>query len=116
IDGMSKSFIEHLKTHDWRGNIRELKNVMERAVIMANSPQLTIENLPAEIQNKNYLKQVGNLNFDLNSVEKIHIQRILNYTKGNKVEAAKLLNIGLTTLYRKIEEYSLTETYWGNPM
>jgi two-component system NtrC family response regulator len=116
IDGMSKSFIEHLKTHDWRGNIRELKNVMERAVIMANSPQLTIENLPAEIQNKNYLKQVGNLNFDLNSVEKVHIQRILNYTKGNKVEAAKLLNIGLTTLYRKIEEYSLTESYWSNPL
>ncbi|MBS1661705.1 MAG: hypothetical protein JST68_11730 [Bacteroidetes bacterium] len=45
--------------------------------------------------------------FDLSSVEKLHIQRVLNYTRGNKVEAAKLLNIGLTTVYRKIEEYGL---------
>jgi DNA-binding NtrC family response regulator len=45
--------------------------------------------------------------FDLASVEKLHIQRVLNYTKGNKVEAARLLNIGLTTVYRKMEEYGL---------
>jgi DNA-binding NtrC family response regulator len=45
--------------------------------------------------------------FDLSSVEKLHIQRVLNYTRGNKVEAARLLNIGLTTVYRKIEEYGL---------
>jgi DNA-binding NtrC family response regulator len=45
--------------------------------------------------------------FDLASVEKLHIQRVLNYTNGNKVEAAKLLNIGLTTVYRKIEEFGL---------
>ena len=45
--------------------------------------------------------------FDLSSVEKLHIQRVLNYTHGNKVEAARLLNIGLTTVYRKIEEYGL---------
>jgi DNA-binding NtrC family response regulator len=45
--------------------------------------------------------------FDLSSVEKLHIQRVLNYTQGNKVEAARLLNIGLTTVYRKIEEYGL---------
>ena len=44
---------------------------------------------------------------DLASVEKQHIQRVLNYTKGNKVEAAKLLNVGLTTVYRKMEEYGL---------
>jgi transcriptional regulator with PAS, ATPase and Fis domain len=45
--------------------------------------------------------------FDLGSVEKMHIQRVLAYTHGNKVEAAKLLNIGLTTIYRKIAEYGL---------
>jgi two-component system, NtrC family, response regulator len=46
--------------------------------------------------------------FDLASVEKMHIQRVLVYTHGNKVEAAKLLNIGLTTVYRKIAEYGLS--------
>ena len=46
--------------------------------------------------------------FDLASVEKQHIQHVLNHTRGNKTEAARLLNIGLTTLYRKIEEYKLS--------
>lgn len=114
IEGMSKSFLEHLKMHEWKGNIRELKNVIERSVIMANGPQLTIENLPFDLQNKNYLKQTSNLSLDLSTIEKIHIQRVLNYTKGNKVETAKLLNIGLTTLYRKIEEYNLNNNFWDS--
>jgi two-component system, NtrC family, response regulator len=42
-------------------------------------------------------------------MEKLHIQRVLNYTKGNKMAAARLLNIGLTTLYRKVEEYKLSD-------
>ena len=46
--------------------------------------------------------------FDLASVEKMHIQRVLAFTHGNKVEAARLLNIGLTTVYRKIAEYGLS--------
>lgn len=45
--------------------------------------------------------------FELASIERQHIMRVLNYTHGNKVEAAKLLNIGLTTVYRKMEEYGL---------
>ena len=106
IEGMSKEFLEHLQQHEWKGNIRELKNVMERAVILADGPQLTIGNLPLELQTTNYKPQ--NLSaFDLASVEKLHIQRVLNHTKGNKTEAAKLLNIGLTTLYRKIDEYGI---------
>jgi two-component system NtrC family response regulator len=115
IGGTSKSFLEHLKLHDWKGNIRELKNVMERAVIMSSGSQLTIENLPLELQNKNFIRQINDLNMDLNSMEKNHIQRVLNHTKGNKVEAARLLNIGLTTLYRKIEEYQINEIYRNLP-
>jgi two-component system NtrC family response regulator len=106
IESMSKGFIEHLQQHEWKGNIRELKNVIERAVILANSTELTVDSLPIEMQTTNY--QAQNLSaFDLASVEKLHIQRVLNHTKGNKTETAKLLNIGLTTLYRKIEEYKL---------
>jgi transcriptional regulator with PAS, ATPase and Fis domain len=45
--------------------------------------------------------------FSLASVEKLHIRKVLNYTRGNKTETARLLNIGLTTLYRKIDEYKL---------
>ena len=105
---MSDDFLQRLQQHDWKGNIRELKNVIERAVILADNNQLTVDNLPLDMQS---YKAFGNNNllsaFDLASVEKLHIQRVLNHTKGNKTESAKLLNIGLTTLYRKIEEYGI---------
>ena len=106
IESMDKDFLEHLQQHDWKGNIRELKNVMERAVILASDSRLTVGSLPLDLQTTNYKSQALSA-FDLASVEKLHIQRVLNHTKGNKSETAKLLNIGLTTLYRKIEEYKL---------
>ena len=107
VETMSKEFLEHLQQHDWKGNTRELKNVMERAIILANGTELTLENLPLDLQATNFNSKNTLSAFDLASVEKIHIQRVLIHTKGNKTETAKLLNIGLTTLYRKIEEYGL---------
>jgi two-component system NtrC family response regulator len=108
IDKMSKEFLEHLQQHEWKGNIRELKNIIERAVILSDGPELTVDNLPSELQASG-LRMTGPISaFDLASVEKLHIQRVLNHTRGNKTEAARLLNIGLTTLYRKIEEYKLS--------
>jgi two-component system, NtrC family, response regulator len=105
VSGMSSSFRESLHQHIWKGNIRELKNVMERAVILADTPELGIDELPFEIR---YAPPSHLLTtFDLASVEKQHIQKVLHHTKGNKTEAARLLNIGLTTLYRKIQEYQL---------
>ncbi len=106
IDSMSKDFLERLQQHEWKGNIRELKNVIERAVILSAGNELTVENLPMDMQRVRYGQQSLSA-FDLASVEKLHIQRVLIHTKGNKTETAKLLNIGLTTLYRKIEEYGL---------
>ncbi|HRI21766.1 MAG TPA: sigma-54 dependent transcriptional regulator [Panacibacter sp.] len=111
IESISKDFLEQLQQHEWKGNIRELKNVMERAVILSDNKQLKAESLPLEMQllqgNIKSSTQAGISAFDLASVEKLHIQRVLNHTKGNKTETAKLLNIGLTTLYRKIEEYGI---------
>jgi two-component system, NtrC family, response regulator len=108
IETMSKEFLDHLQQHEWKGNIRELKNIIERAVILSDGPQLTVDNLPTELQVTG-LRMTGPISaFDLASVEKLHIQRVLNHTRGNKTEAARLLNIGLTTLYRKIEEYKLS--------
>ena len=106
IEGMDKIFLEHLQQHDWKGNIRELKNIIERAVILADGTELTLCNLPLELQTTHNTQQTLSA-FDLTSVEKLHIQRVLNHTKGNKTETARLLNIGLTTLYRKIEEYHI---------
>ena len=108
IDGMSKEFMDHLINHEWKGNIRESKNVMERAVILADAAELTIGNPPLELQTQNPGKQNGISAFDLSSVEKLHFQRVLIHTKGNKTETARLLNIGLTTLCRKIEEDNIS--------
>jgi two-component system, NtrC family, response regulator len=107
ISSMSKEFTERLQQHNWKGNIRELKNVMERAVILADSSPLTINSLPLELQSLSAAPQQTLSAFDLSSVEKLHILRVLHHTNGNKTETARLLNIGLTTLYRKIEEYGL---------
>jgi two-component system NtrC family response regulator len=107
IEGMTKEFLSFLVNQDWKGNIRELKNIIERAVILAENPVLSLENLPFEMQIVLPEKSRFVSTFDLASVEKSHIQRILNYTKGNKAEAARLLNIGLTTIYRKMETYGL---------
>ena len=112
IEGMDAGFLEYLQRHDWKGNIRELKNIMERAVILADGPLLTVNNLPVELQQQVDSAISGNGHhtlsaFSLASMEKLHIQRVLNHTKGNKTETARLLDIGLTTLYRKIEEYGL---------
>lgn len=102
---MSPDFLEKLEAYSWKGNIRELKNVMERMVILSNNSVLTADELPFEIKNSTL---AGPASFSLEEVEKHHIQKILAYTKGNKTEAARLLNIGLTTLYRKLEEYKIS--------
>lgn len=107
IASMSTDFLEKLHSYSWLGNIRELKNIMERAVILSDSDQLTMNELPYEILFSTDSPNGVTSTFDLATVEKMHIQKVLQHTKGNKTEAARLLNIGLTTLYRKIEEYKL---------
>ena len=99
---MSPAFLEALKHHAWKGNTRELKNVTERAVILTEDI-LQPEDLPFNFSDSISSQFV----FDIAEVEKQHIQRVLKHTNGNKTEAAKLMNIGLTTLYRKLQDYKI---------
>lgn len=101
---LQKDYIEGLVRYNWPGNIRELKNIIERSVILNDDTQLTSKDLPVELQAHDEIFSV----FDLAGVEKAHIKKVLKHTGGNKTEAARLLNIGLTTLYRKIEEYHIS--------
>jgi two-component system NtrC family response regulator len=107
IDKISEAFMTALKEHFWKGNVRELRNAMERAVIMTESNELTVEHLPLEMQVYQTDARRPSSVYNLENLEKSHIQRVLNFTKGNKFEAAKLLDIGLTTIYRKIQYYKL---------
>ncbi len=101
---MDAKLIAILEKHHWKGNVRELKNVMERLVILADRDILESNQLPNEFFTDVLAPNV----VDLQSIEKQHIQKMLLHTKGNKTETARLLNIGLTTLYRKIEEYQIS--------
>ena len=108
IKSVSPDFYEALKQHQWKGNIRELKNVIERCIILCDN-ELTVEYLPIELQktdNTNTKSKTLSA-FELASSEKLHIQKVLNYTNGNKTKTAELLGIALTTLYRKISDYGL---------
>jgi len=106
--GLSDKFVEKLEAYNWPGNIRELKNIIERAVILADDNILDESLLPYEMQEPQPAKAGSLLSaFDLSSIEKLHIQRVLNHAHGNRAEAARLLNIGVATLYRKLKDYDL---------
>jgi len=98
---MSSAFLKALEHHPWKGNIRELKNVIERSVILADD-ELTESVLPSD-----FAVDESRDAFELAVAEKHHILKVLRHTQGNKTQAAKLLGIALTTLYQKIKEYSL---------
>lgn len=105
-------FMDVLKLHSWKGNIRELRNVIERSLILMEDNTLRIDYLPIDIQQLAHSFDPDNTGksmsgFSLAAAEKIHIQKVLNHTQGNKTETARLLQIGLTTLYRKIHEYGI---------
>jgi len=109
IEGMSADFVRAITNAEWRGNVRELKNVMERSAIVCDT-SLTLQDLPLELQQDSSSSNSSSdpspsPSFELSAIERRHIARVLQYTNGNKTEAARLLKIGLTTLYRKIDEY-----------
>ena len=108
VEGMAPEFLKALKAADWRGNIRELRNVIERSMIVCDK-QLTLQDLPIEIQNarqedysgKNYSE------FELAAMENVISLKFCNILKETRLRLHVLLKIGLTTLYRKIEEYGI---------
>lgn len=103
---LSEDYITALENNPWKGNIRELKNVIERSVILVDSDILDWDTLPVDLQYaKSNTQQLSA--FSMASAEKLHIQKILNHTDGNKAETARLLEIGVATLYRKMEQYKI---------
>jgi len=101
---VTPEYYKALEKNDWKGNIRELRNTIERSLILMNDNILDTESLP------HYSEKIASTEKDslsMRSLEKEHIQKVIQYTKGNKAEAARLLEIGIATLYRKLEEYNL---------
>ncbi len=110
INGFSPECLQRLEKHAWKGNIRELRNVIERAVILSDGPKLDVADLPLELQLGDAPPNAAGSQlsaFSLAAAERLQIQKVLLHTGGNKTETARLLDIGLTTLYRKMEEYGI---------
>ena len=97
--------IAALERHTWHGNVRELRNAVERSMIMADGNRLTADCLAPEFH-----AAAGSADPDslaLDDLERRHILRVLEHTRGNKAEAARLLGIGIATLYRKLDGYGV---------
>ena len=111
VETISPDFIRALQQHHWKGNIRELRNTIERCLILTDDSQLTADLLPQDFAHTNQTKislptiPTATGSFSLEQAERARIREALEHTNGNKTQAAKLLGIGLTTLYRKLEEY-----------
>ena len=105
IDSIDNAYITALERHTWHGNVRELRNVVERSMIMADGNRLTVDCLSPEFHTAGNCTNSDSLALD--ELERRHILKVLEHTKGNKAEAARLLGIGIATLYRKLESYGV---------
>lgn len=115
ITGFSPEAMALLKNYDWPGNIRELKNVCERAVLMSNGPILTVGDLPVNLQKKSrrtrWLDEIpgGSFKEIVSEVEREVILRSLEENKWNRSAVAQSLKMNRSTLYAKMKELGIID-------
>jgi DNA-binding NtrC family response regulator len=108
-----------LENYRWPGNVRELQNVLRRALVLANGDAIRPEHLPANIQGQSRERAsetnfngavsflAGNRLLTLDELERQHILHALEVCRGNLSQVARTLDIGRTTLYRKLQRYGV---------
>jgi len=113
IEGIAPEALNCLLNYNWNGNVRELENVIERAIVLTESHRIEVENLPVEIENPKEESKLSLLNDEL-SIKKASryleidlIRKALRKTNGNHTHAAKLLEISHRALLYKIKEYGI---------
>jgi DNA-binding NtrC family response regulator len=104
-DKISREAMDEMMLYDWPGNIRELENAIERAVVVGKKREILPEDLPIFCHEPNALKR-GN---SLKEVEKGHILQVLTDNKWNIARCAKILGIDRSTLYSKIKRYNINK-------
>ena len=108
--GVSSEAMKAMLNYDWPGNIRELRNVIERAMILCENKTININGLPSNILGISHnISESKNLKATLNSYERAYITQILKENNWNKEVSAKILEINSSTLYRKISELDISE-------
>jgi DNA-binding NtrC family response regulator len=108
VDGVDHATARGLMTASWTGNVRELDNALERAVILSEGPILTSDDFPPGLIVENDPEGSGdNLRSAIRDYERQHIQRVLRDCGDDKRETARRLGLGLSSLYRKLEELGI---------
>ncbi len=108
VEGMDEKVIKAMYNHPWSGNIRELENMVERAVVLSNTSLLNMDHFPALITK--YSPKIDiEMGYSLADIEKEAILKTLIYHQYDKNKTAMTLQIGLATLYRKIKEYHIED-------
>jgi len=105
-----KEFVDILSKYNWPGNIRELENIIERSVLLAESTAIKANNLPDSLLNFNNSEKTSDdreLRAVIDEAQRNHILRVLEETNGNKKLASRILDIDPATLYRKMEKLSI---------
>ncbi len=109
VDDISEDFIDHLKAHDWPGNVREFKNVLQRSVLVCDGPQLKPIHLPPRLLKRP--TQAKRLSFDigtpLDEIERRMVIKALEATQNNRKEAARLLGISRRAIYNKLNKHDI---------
>ena len=105
---VDESFYIRLLSYQFPGNTRELKNIIERVILLNDKPVLSAADLSSDFKNSLAADIVIKTD-KLEDVERNHILSILQSVNNNKIEAADILGIGLTTLYRKLKDYGVNE-------
>jgi transcriptional regulator with PAS, ATPase and Fis domain len=105
--GVDSATMRILMSFPWKGNVRELDNVLERAMILGDGEWIKPADLPGQQTDSREADSEDNLGAALDLFEKSHIERTLNKTAGDKVHTAELLGLSLSTLYRKLEKLGI---------
>ena len=107
VSSVSADAMTALMHYRWPGNVRELEHAVERAVILANNPNIRVRDLPPEITQKMHAR-VGDDTLDLQEQERVMIERALERFGGNRRKAADALKISTVTLWRKMKQFGLS--------
>jgi two-component system response regulator AtoC len=109
VDKIDPDFIEALQAYEWQGNVRELRNVINRAFIMARTDTLTVECLPDKLAGNRRKRSKNSVTIPLGQpmeeVERIVIEETLHMTDGDRRRTAEILGISYKTLYNKTKKY-----------
>jgi len=109
VGGLHSSALKLLEAYDWKGNVSELRDVIENAVLLSNGSLLVKENVRFNISKKSIALESflsGEDFFALDEIESIYIQTVLRRVKNNKAKASRILGISRNTLQRKLNTYA----------